>query len=97
MIQAISLQLVGCVVDLGSLGKEIKRQRAARGLTQEQLAKIAMVSRPTIARLETDRATDLGYRTVLRILNVIGLDLRLTTYNRRRPTLEDLIASRDDD
>lgn len=50
------------------------------------------MSRPTIARLETGRATDLGYRSILRILNALGLDLRVSTLNRGRPTLEDLEA-----
>lgn len=79
-------------MDLESLGQEIRRQRNAVGLTQEQLAARALVSRPTIARLETGRATDLGYRSILRILNALGLDLRVSTLNRGRPTLEDLEA-----
>lgn len=77
---------------LDTLGQEIRRQRAALGFTQEQLAARALVSRPTIARLETGRATDLGYRAILRILYALGLDLRLTTLNRGRPTLEDIVA-----
>lgn len=80
----------GHAMDLDLLGREIKRQREVLGLTQEQLAAKAMVSRPTIARLETGRATDLGYRAVLRILNALDLDLRVSTLNRGRPTLEDL-------
>jgi transcriptional regulator with XRE-family HTH domain len=79
-------------MNLDSLGQEIRRQRAALGLTQEQLAAKALVSRPTIARLETGRATDLGYRSILRILNALGLDLRISTLNRGRPTLEDIAA-----
>jgi transcriptional regulator with XRE-family HTH domain len=80
------------VMDLHSLGREIRRQRDAAGLTQEQLAAMALVSRPTIARLETGRASDLGYRSIVRILNALGLDLRVSTLNRGRPTLEDLEA-----
>ena len=79
-------------MDFDSLGQEIRRQRDAMGLTQEQLAAKALVSRPTIARLETGRATDLGYRSILRILNALGLDLRVSTLNRGRPTLEDIAA-----
>jgi transcriptional regulator with XRE-family HTH domain len=77
-------------MDLDLLGREVKRQRDVLGLTQEQLAAKATVSRPTIARLETGRATDLGYRAVLRILNALDLDLRVSTLNRGRPTLDDL-------
>ena len=79
-------------MDLDSIGREIRSQRGVLGLTQEQLAAKALVSRPTIARLETGRATDLGYRALLRILNALGLDLRVSVLNRGRPTLEDLAA-----
>jgi len=79
-------------MDLDSLGPAIRRQRDALGLTQEQLAVRSLVSRPTIARIETGRATDLGYRCLLRILNALGLDLRLSTLDRGRPTLDDLTA-----
>lgn len=79
-------------MDLNALGDRIKTQRRVLGLTQDALAAKANVSRPTIARLETGRATDLGYRPLLRILNAVGLDLRLSTLNRGRPTLEDIAA-----
>jgi transcriptional regulator with XRE-family HTH domain len=77
------------IVDLGA---EVRDARRARGLTQLDLATRAGVSRPTIDRLENGRAADIGYRPLLRILNAVGLDLRLTTLNRGRPTLEDLEA-----
>ncbi len=80
------------MMDLEALGIEIRRHRKALGFTQEQLAARALVSRPTIARLETGRATDLGYRSIHRILNALGLDLRVSTLNRGRPTLEDITA-----
>ena len=82
-------------MDLESLGTAIKQARKALGLTQADLAIKALVSRPTIARLETGRATDLGYRLLLRILYVVELDLRLTTLNRGRPTLDDIVAEGD--
>jgi transcriptional regulator with XRE-family HTH domain len=79
-------------MDLTTLGEAIKTARKGLGMTQTDLANHALVSRPTIARLETGRATDLGYRSLLRILNQVGLDLRLTTVNRGRPTLDDIMA-----
>jgi transcriptional regulator with XRE-family HTH domain len=80
------------MMDLTTLGEAIKTARKGLGMTQTDLANHALVSRPTIARLETGRATDLGYRSLLRILNQVGLDLRLTTVNRGRPTLDDIMA-----
>jgi transcriptional regulator with XRE-family HTH domain len=72
------------------IGRRIRDGRRALGLTQVGLAASARVSRQTIDRLENGRTPEIGYRTLLRLLNAVGLDLRLTTYNERRPTLEDL-------
>jgi transcriptional regulator with XRE-family HTH domain len=83
------------MMDLTTLGEAIKTARKGLGMTQTDLASHALVSRPTIARLETGRATDLGYRSLVRILNQVGLDLRLTTLNRERPTLDDIMAEGD--
>jgi transcriptional regulator with XRE-family HTH domain len=73
-------------------GPRLREARRAAGLTQQQLATAAGVSRPTIDRLENGRATDIGVRALLRLLQAVGLDLRLTTLNRGRPTLDDLTA-----
>ncbi len=75
---------------IDDLGLAVRNGRRGLGLTQEQLA--ASVSRITVARQETNRAADIGFRSLLRILNAVGLDLRLTDFNRGRPTIEDLAA-----
>jgi DNA-binding XRE family transcriptional regulator len=50
----------------------LKEHRKRRGLTQEELAKLSDVSRPTIARLETTdtRATSVTARKLARVLKV---------------------------
>ena len=55
----------------------LKEHRERRGLTQEELAKLADVSRPTIARLETtrDRAKPETARKLARALKVRPEDL----------------------
>jgi predicted transcriptional regulator len=83
------------MMDLLTLGEAIKTARKGLSMTQTDLANHALVSRPTIARLETGRATDLGYRSLVRILNQVGLDFRLTTLNLGRPTLDDIVAESD--
>ena len=77
--------------DLGEIAARIRVQRRALGLTQHELANRAKVSRALIAELETGRLPELGFKKLVRILHAVGLDLRLTTFNRQRPTLEDLV------
>ena len=79
------------MVDLTELGERIKQARKHLKLTREQLATKARVSRARIEALENLRAPDIGFKNLLRIMNALGLDFRITTLNQRRPTLEDLI------
>lgn len=80
------------MTDLLQIGEAIKRERKARKLTRDALAKMARVSRARIEAVENQRAPDIGFKKLLRLLNALGLDLRLTAYNRGRPTLDDLRA-----
>jgi transcriptional regulator with XRE-family HTH domain len=80
------------MIDLHDIAKAVVTHRKARRLTQHQLAAQARVSRDLIAKLETGRLPELGVKKLLRILNAVGLDLRVTTLNLNRPTLEDLQA-----
>lgn len=77
--------------ELEETGKKVRVQRKRLGLTQQELATAARVSRVLIAELETGRLPELGFRKLVRILHAVGLDFRLTTFNRQRPTLEDLV------
>ncbi len=79
------------MTDLTDIGEAVKQQREKRGLTQNQLASRSGVSRALITALETGRLPELGVRKLIRILNVVGLDFRITTLNRKRPTFEDLL------
>ena len=80
------------MIDFNDLPAQIAQHRKARGLTQVQLATKAGVSRDLIASFECGRLTDLSAKRLLRILQALDLDLRITTLNRGRPTLEDLRA-----
>lgn len=83
------------MLDLLSVGEGIAAQRKALGLTQAQLAARSRTSRATITALETGAQRELGFNKVMAILAVLGLDLRLTTANAGRPTLEDLQRERE--
>ncbi len=80
------------MTDLQDIAITISQHRKMLGLTQQQLAEKAGVSRPLIANLETGRLPELGTKKLLRILHALDLDLRITTLNKGRPTLEDILA-----
>ena len=71
---------------LQELGYEIRKARAARGLTQAQLAQAAGLSRTTLNQLENGLFPDLGIKKVQSILDRLGLDLAVEPAQRtRRP------------
>lgn len=80
------------MVDLDDIARTVAQQRKRLRLTQQQLASKAKVSRLLVARLETERLPELGVKKLIRILNAVGMDIRITSLNQRRPTLEDLRA-----
>lgn len=76
--------------DLPSLGAEIARRRAARRLTQADLAARAGIGRSTLDALENGRLGELGFTKVAKTLAALGFDLRIVDARSARPTLEDL-------
>jgi len=79
-------------MDLIELGERVKAARKSKGWSQTKLAQAAGVSRARLDALENARLAEMGIKHLLRILNALDLDLRLTQLNRGRPTLEDLAA-----
>ena len=78
-------------MDLNEIARAVREHRKRLRLTQQQLASQAKVSRALLSELEAGRLPELGVRKLFRILRAVGLDLRVTTLNQRRPTLEDLL------
>ncbi|WP_027529011.1 helix-turn-helix domain-containing protein [Bradyrhizobium sp. WSM3983] len=79
-------------MDLIELGERVKAARKSKGWSQTKLAQTAGISRARLEALENARLAEMGIKNLLRILNALDLDLRLTQLNRGRPTLEDLAA-----
>lgn len=77
-------------MDIWTLGEAVRKARKELGLTQKELADRAEVSRGRVEGLENERLADIGLMTLLKILEILQLDLALTTLNRQRPTLDDL-------
>jgi transcriptional regulator with XRE-family HTH domain len=79
-------------MDLIEVGEVIKKARKAKGWSQTELSGKSGVSRARIEALENARIAEIGFKHLLRIMNALDLDLRVTQLNRGRPTLEDLAA-----
>ena len=79
-------------MNLIELGERIKAARRSKGWSQTKLAQAAGISRARLEALENARLAEIGFKNLLRILNALDLDFRLTQFNRGRPTLEDLTA-----
>jgi len=84
------------MLDLADIGGNVARRRRERGLSQHELARRAGVGRSTIAALETGRLPELGYAKLASILAVLGLDVRITEADLRRPTFDVLRAENDE-
>ena len=78
-------------MDLVDLGDLVKKTRRAQKLSQGELVLRSNVSRARLDALENGRISDIGFKNLLRVMNALGLDLRVTQLNDSRPTLEDLV------
>lgn len=74
---------------LFDIGNEIRAERKRRKITQDQLAKTFGMSRSTVSQIEKGIVQDIGIRKVIRILEYLGLDLRVRPRGAP-PTLEEL-------
>jgi transcriptional regulator with XRE-family HTH domain len=79
-------------MNLLELGELIKNTRQAQKLTQGELVRRSGLSRARLDALENGRISEMGFKNLLRVMNTLGLDLRVTQLNDSRPTLDDLLA-----
>lgn len=77
---------------LAEVADGLRSLRAELGLTQEQLAKLASVSRVTLARMETASQGDMSVATLLRILEATGHEMTFKRRAGHSRTLEDILA-----
>lgn len=66
---------------LSNLGKDIKKLRKQKGLTQEELSKIAQISRPTISKLENGYFGSISVVTLDSILSALGYEICYEPFN----------------
>lgn len=84
-------------MDLIDIGEALREARKSAGLSQSELAELADTGRARIDAIENGRAPEVGVKFLLRLMNAVGLDLRMTTFNAGRPTLDDLQAENQED
>jgi transcriptional regulator with XRE-family HTH domain len=87
------LDLIECIVYnalmLFSIGKEIRKARRGRKLSQAELARRVGMSRTTIGQIENGTVQEIGVRKLVRILEFLGLELRVRP-SGMPPTLDEI-------
>jgi transcriptional regulator with XRE-family HTH domain len=78
---------------LFEIGAHIRKERKKRKMTQATLANMLGMSRTTIGQIENGTVQDVGIRKLIRILEVLDLEIRIRKAGIP-PTLDEL---REDD
>ena len=71
------------------IGSHIRQERKKHKLTQAQLAGLLGMSRSTISQIENGTVQEIGVRKLIRILEILDLELRVRTAGLP-PTLDEL-------
>lgn len=74
-------------MDLAQVGSAVHRARLRAGLLQEQVAKIAGLSRVTVNQLENGTLNDLGYTKLKAVMDVLSLDMETKSRSTPRGAL----------
>ena len=72
-----------------TIGENIRQGRKKNKLSQAELARILGMSRTTIGQIENGTVREIGVRKLIRILEYLGLELRVRPLGTP-PTLEEL-------
>jgi transcriptional regulator with XRE-family HTH domain len=75
---------------LFDIGQHIRRERNKRKLSQAALAQLLGMSRTTIGQIENGTVGDIGIRKLIRILEILDLELRVRQAGTP-PTLDELL------
>ena len=67
-----------------ALGEALRSARVRQGLTQEELAEIARVSRPHLVQIEKGKTTE-RLEQVFRMTSLLGLELVIRPRGTRAP------------
>lgn len=88
-----SLDVMFCITYdafmLFEIGKHIRQERKKRKMSQATLASMLGMSRTTIGQIENGTIQDIGIRKLIRVLEILGLELRIRMAGTP-PTLDEL-------
>jgi transcriptional regulator with XRE-family HTH domain len=79
---------------LFEIGRHIREERKRRKISQTQLAELLGMSRSTISQIENGIIQDIGIRKIIRILEVLELEIRVRPAGMP-PTLDELREEED--
>lgn len=74
---------------LFDIGEKIRKERKRRSITQLKLARDLGISRTTVIQIESGTIQEIGVRKLIRILDYLGLELRVRAAGSP-PTLDEL-------
>ena len=63
------------------LGETLRRLRREKGLTQEETASKAGISRPTLSRMELGKFANVSVRALFIILDTLDYEIEITAKN----------------
>lgn len=71
------------------VGEALKERRKEKGLSQEELAVAAGMSRITLSKLESGKIADVSIAAFIRVLDSLGKEIEIVE-PKAMPTLDDL-------
>ena len=74
---------------LFEIGNEIRKERKRRKISQAMMARELGMGRSTISQIESGVVQDIGVRKLIRVLEYLGLELRVRQAGAP-PTLDEL-------
>ena len=74
---------------LFDIGNKIREARKNCKMTQQEIAEKLGMSRTTIGQIENGTVQEIGVRKLIRLLDLLGLELKVRSKGRP-PTLEEL-------
>ena len=89
LVLDLTICIVYNAIMLFSIGKEIRKVRKGRKLSQADLARHVGMSRTTIGQIENGTVQEIGVRKLMRILEFLGLELRVRP-SGAPPTLDEI-------